>query len=84
MGEKSAMAIHLPPVFSMRQAQHPQPCAKVVPKENAAVHRKAAFRFAFAQWQPPQVEQLPVQDSAGSDTVIGSPPFIAVLMIASI
>ena len=42
------------------------------------------FCFRQVQWQPPQVEQLPVQDADGSCTVIGSPPFIAVLMMASI
>ena len=45
--------------------------------------RSRVFRFTCAQWQPPQVEQLPVQDALGSCTVMGSPPFIAVLMMAS-
>ena len=36
-----------------------------------------------AQWQPAQEAQLPVQPPAGGLTVIGSPPFMAVLMIAS-
>lgn len=44
----------------------------------------AVLRRRFAQWQPPQVEQLPVQAAEGSCTAMGSPPFMAVLMMASI
>jgi hypothetical protein len=52
--------------------------------ENAALQSaQPRFKFVVSQWQPPQVEQLPVQAAEGSSTVIGSPPFIAVLMIAS-
>ena len=35
------------------------------------------------QWQPAQEEQLPVQPASGWRTAMGSPPFMAVLMMAS-
>ena len=39
-------------------------------------------KFLNAQWQPAQEAQLPEQPACGCSTVMGSPPFTAVLMMA--
>ena len=49
-----------------------------------ASHSWFLMAWLPAQWQPPQVAQLPVQPPWGALTVMGSPPFMAVLMMASI
>ena len=83
MGESSATNITLPYLFSRIL---PFCAAQPHKEKQPAAARKAAPGAFFSenQWQPPQLEQLPVQPAAGSSTVIGSPPFIAVLMMASI
>ena len=73
MGDKSAIAF---PFFRGLC------CVTGQGQGNAAVQVQS--RVAVSQPQPPQVEQLPEQEAEGSCTVIGSPPFIAVLMMASI
>ena len=73
MGDKSAIAFPFFLRFVLRNRAG---------QGNAAVQVQS--RVAVSQPQPPQVEQLPEQEAEGSCTVIGSPPFIAVLMMASI
>ena len=81
MGDSSAMVVHLSCIpLLLGFAAGNRFC-----KENAACKSEAAFSVShLGQWQPPQVEQLPVQEALGSCTVMGSPPFMAVLMMASI
>ena len=76
MGDRSAIAFpfFLRFVYRNRAKTRKRGCAG------------AASRVPVSQPQPqpPQVEQLPVQEAEGSCTAIGSPPFIAALMMASI
>ena len=55
------------------------------PGQNAEDRRSrpAALSPLQTQWQPAQEEQLPVQPASGWRTAMGSPPFMAVLMMAS-
>ena len=81
MGDSSAMVFPLSPFYG---SVHGLRLVTAVANKTRSVQHSRVLSFVFAQWQPPQVEQLPVQDAEGSCTVMGSPPFMAVLMMASI
>ena len=55
---------------------------RAAPRAFAAPRAAWPESFCF-QWQPLQEEQLPEQPASGCCTLMGSPPFIAVLMMAS-
>ena len=74
MGDSSAMVVHLSCIpLLLGFAASNRFC-----KENAACKSEAAFSVShLGQWQR-------VQEALGSCRVMGSPPFMAVLMMASI